>query len=147
MGSRAVIIICRSEDVARQRFGVTGEGIGICYTRTGRRFFDDASLEAEFLARVRGAVEGAGIWEELNTGWACLDCELMPWSAKAQELLIRQYAAVGAAARAAMAEAVTALESAEQRGIDIGPMLDCCRQRSEMAGRYVEAYRRYCWPV
>ena len=61
--------------------------------------------------------------------------------------MIRQYAAVGAAARAAMAEAVTALEAAEQRGIDIGPMLDCCRQRSEMAGRYVEAYRRYCWPV
>jgi protein phosphatase len=29
------------------------------------------------------------------TDWVCLDCELMPWSAKAQELLREQYAAVG----------------------------------------------------
>ena len=37
--------------------------------------------------------------------WVCLDCELMPWSAKAQELLRQQYAAVGAAARAALRRA------------------------------------------
>ena len=95
MGSRAVVIICRDEDAARQRFGVVGEGIGVCYTRTGRRFFNDADLEQEFLARVRDAVEQAGFWEELQTDWVCLDCELMPWSVKAQELLQHQYAAVG----------------------------------------------------
>src|SRR5439155_1870363 len=39
MGSRAVVILCRDEMVAQKRFGVIGEGIGICYTRTGRRFF------------------------------------------------------------------------------------------------------------
>jgi len=33
MGSRAVVVICRDEDVARRRFGVVGEGIGACYTR------------------------------------------------------------------------------------------------------------------
>lgn len=38
MGSRAVVIVCRDEDAARKTFGVVGEGIGICYTRTGRRF-------------------------------------------------------------------------------------------------------------
>ena len=35
MGSRAVVIVCRDEEAARRRFGVVGEGIGICYTRTG----------------------------------------------------------------------------------------------------------------
>ena len=30
---------------------------GICYTRTGRRFFDDAALEAELLDRVRAAAD------------------------------------------------------------------------------------------
>ncbi len=45
MGSRAVVIVCRDEEAARKSFGVTGEGIGICYTRTGRRFFDNATLE------------------------------------------------------------------------------------------------------
>ncbi|HEX8432420.1 MAG TPA: polynucleotide kinase-phosphatase, partial [Longimicrobium sp.] len=53
MGSRAVVVVCRDEDVARRRFGVTDEGIGIVYTRTGRRFFADTALEAEFLARIR----------------------------------------------------------------------------------------------
>lgn len=37
MGSRAVVIVCRDEDAARRRFGVVGEGFGICYTRTGRK--------------------------------------------------------------------------------------------------------------
>ncbi len=54
MGSRAVVIVCRDEDAARRRFGVVGEGIGICYTRTGRRFFDDRRVEKEFLERIAG---------------------------------------------------------------------------------------------
>ncbi len=41
MGSRAVLIVCRDEAAATRRFGVQDEGLGICYTRTGRRFFDD----------------------------------------------------------------------------------------------------------
>src|SRR5262245_48239836 len=45
MGSRAVVIPCRDEDVARGRFGVAGEGSGIVYTRTGWRFFEDAATE------------------------------------------------------------------------------------------------------
>src|SRR6185369_13661187 len=63
MGSRAVVIICRDEDTARKTFGVMGEGIGICYTRTGRRFFDNATLETEFLERVRAAATAAGFWD------------------------------------------------------------------------------------
>lgn len=87
MGSRAIVIVCRDEAVARERFGVTQGGVGIIYTRTGRRFFNDAKLEAEFLARVQSALTAADVWSALATTWVCLDCELMPWSAKAQELL------------------------------------------------------------
>ena len=36
MGSRAVVILCKDAEVARRRFGVADEGIGIIYTRTGR---------------------------------------------------------------------------------------------------------------
>jgi protein phosphatase len=109
MGSRAVVVVCRDEEVARQRFGVAGEGIGLCHTRTGRRFFDDARLEQQLLGRVRDAFESTGLWDRLGTGWACLDCELMPWSAKAQDLLREQYAAVGAAARTALPKAIARL--------------------------------------
>jgi protein phosphatase len=146
MGSRAVVIVCRDEAAARQRFGVAGEA-GVCYTRTGRRFFTDAALEAELLARLRRAVDAAGLWEEFGTSWVCLDAELLPWSAKAQELLRGQYAAVGSASRAALAEAMAALEAAAARGADVGPLLERYRERLACACCYVEAYRGYCWPV
>jgi protein phosphatase len=152
MGSRAVVIVCRDGDAARRRFGVLDESIGIVYTRTGRRFLADTALEAELLARVQAAVGAAGLWEELHTDWVCLDAELLPWSAKAQELLRHQYAAVGAAAGAALAEAVSALEQAAARdgasaGDGTAPLLERYRARAETARRYVETYRRYCWEV
>jgi protein phosphatase len=147
MGSRAVVIICRDEAAARKSFGVAGEGIGICYTRTGRRFFDNATLEAEFLERVRSAASAAGFWDEFKTDWLCLDCELMPWSAKAQELLKQQYAAVGASARATLADEVAALDQATARGLDVSELLMHTTARRQMVGDYIEAYRRYCWPV
>src|SRR5215470_2427964 len=109
MGSRAVVIVCRDADAACRRFGVMEGEIGLCYTRTGRRFFNDGQLEAELLSRVSKAVGAAGMWEALNTDWVLLDCELMPWSAKAEELLRRQYAPTGAAARAALPAALEAL--------------------------------------
>ena len=94
MGSRAIVVLCRDADAARRRFGVTDGSDGIIYTRTGRRFFD-APAEGEVLARLRAAMTMSGLWDELGTDWVCLDAEIMPWSAKAQELLRQQYAATG----------------------------------------------------
>jgi protein phosphatase len=146
MGSRAIVVVCRDEDAARGAFGVAGEGVGMCYTRTGRRFFEDGVMEAELLERVRVAAEGSGLFDLLSTSWLLLDCELMPWSQKAQELLRLQYAAVGSAATAALPEVVTALtQAANLDGIEA--MHAQFAARLEDAGRYVDAYRRYCWPV
>jgi protein phosphatase len=147
MGSRAIVVVCRDASVARQRFGVVEGESGICYTRTGRKFFDNDPLEAQLIDRVRKAIDAAGLWDELATDWMCLDCELMPWSAKAQELLRLQYAAVGASSRVALGDAISTLEQAAARGADIGALLDRTRARHELAHKYVAAYRRYCWPV
>jgi protein phosphatase len=147
MGSRAVVVVCRDEDAARQRFGVVGDGSGICFTRTGRRFFDDKELETKFIRKIQAAISGAGLWDEFQTDWICLDCELMPWSAKAQELLRQQYAAVGAASRASLPDAVDALGQAAVAVSDIGPLLDRYRAREKATEKYTDAYRRYCWPV
>jgi protein phosphatase len=146
MGSRAIVIVCRDENVARRRFGVVDEGFGICYTRTGRRFFDDPQLEQAFLERVRTATDTAGLFDELSTDWLLLDCELMPWSAKAQQLLREQYAAVGAAGRAALAESVTALAQASARD-GTAELATTFQARLDDVARYTDAYRRYCWPV
>jgi len=145
MGSRAIVVVCRDQDAARRRFGVVEDLAGICYTRTGRRFFDDRALEAEFIARIQKAMNG--LWDEFETDWICLDCELMPWSAKAQELLRQQYAAVGAAAHASLVDVISALQAAERITVDVAPLLDRYRARAGAAEKYVDAYRRYCWPV
>ncbi|KAA9327446.1 polynucleotide kinase-phosphatase [Hymenobacter busanensis] len=148
MGSRVVVVLARNEDAARRRFGVVGEGPGKCYTRTGRNFFNDAALEAAFLKRLQQALTTAGFWEQFGTDWLCLDAELLPWSAKAQELIKNQYAAVAAAATAALPEATAVLAQAATRGLDgIEALLARTTARQTAAQHYAEAYRRYCWPV
>ncbi|MBB5119081.1 metallophosphoesterase [Streptomyces eurocidicus] len=147
MGSRAVALVCRDADVARERFGAADGATGAVYTRTGRPFFDDPATAGRVLGRLREAVCGAGLWEELDTDWLLLDAELMPWSLKAAGLLRHQYAAVGAAAGAALPAALAALEAAAARGVDVSGPLGRQRERAEDARAFTEAYGRYCWPV
>jgi protein phosphatase len=163
MGSRAVVVICRDDSVAARRFGVVGEGIGIIYTRTGRHFFEDKNLETAFLDRIRVALDKSDLWQEYQTDWACLDCELMPWSAKAQELLKTQYAAVGLTATVSLKESILQMQKTLQRPdlergystrpetqsqeFDIEKMLTQFQERQELIQKYIAAYRRYCWKV
>ncbi|MFG2385132.1 polynucleotide kinase-phosphatase [Streptomyces avermitilis] len=144
MGSRAVALVCRNAEAARERFGTDGP-TGSLYTRTGRPFFDDTDMTEEILGRVREAVGAAGLWEELKTDWVLLDAELMPWSLKASGLLRTQYAAVGAASGAVFPGALTALEGAAARGVDVGELLATQRERAADAAAFTDAYRRYCW--
>ncbi|MBI2922090.1 MAG: polynucleotide kinase-phosphatase [Planctomycetes bacterium] len=146
MGSRVVVVLCRNEDAARRRFGIVSES-GICVTRTGRRFFEDLAFETELLAHLREALDRSESWKEFDTDWVCLDCELMPWSAKAQELVKRQYAAVGAASGAALRDSVETLKTAAARGADVASLLERSVERASLAEKYVTAYRGYCWPV
>ena len=147
MGSRAVLVICRDEDVARQRFGVVGEGLGVCYTRTGRNFFNDPDMEELFLDRVAQALTRCGFWETHRTDWVCLDAELMPWSAKAQALLQEQYAAVGAAAQGALPEVNHVLAQAQARGLDVASLQATFENKALAVGHFRKAYRQYCWEV
>jgi len=145
MGSRAVVIVCRDEAAAKRRFGIEGES-GIVYTRTGRRFFDDAATEAGFLELIRTALTRANWWATFNSDWFAFDGELMPWSAKAQELLRRQYAATGSAACAALTEvnAALATHTPKEGSPDLRARF---ATKLDAAERFVAAYRGYCWPV
>lgn len=151
MGSRAIVVACRDAQAAAARFGVTGGQSGVVYTRTGRPFFQDRELETQFVERVQTALTAANFWEEFQTPWVCLDCELMPWSTKAQQLLRSQYAAVGAAGNAALPEAVSALETAAAQMSEGDPKLTATiaryRDRQQNVDQFVTAYRQYCWSV
>lgn len=145
MGSRAIVIVCQDEAAAQKHFGVKGQGV--CYTRTGRAFFTDKRFEAAFMTRLHEALTRAQVWEQFNTRWIALDCELMPWSAKAQELLQRQYAAVGVVATASLIQATTLLAQAAERGLEVQPLQAHYETRLEVIQYYRAAYRRYCWSV
>jgi polynucleotide kinase-phosphatase len=144
MGSRAVALVCRDATVAEARFGAPGGATGAVYTRTGRPFFNP-NLTAQLIGRISTAATASGLWDELQTDWVLLDAELLPWSAKAEELLRTQYAAVGAAARSALPVAVDALQEAVDRGIDVLDLLERTQSRRRNADAFTEAYRRYCW--
>jgi protein phosphatase len=145
MGSRAVVVACKDATAAERRFGILGPGA--IFTRTGRAFFTDPAVEAELLSRVTGAISSAGLWDELQADWLVLDCELLPWSAKASELLRTQYAPVAAAAERTLAAASLLASAAADRGVDAGDLLGRLGERQAQAGLFRDAYRRYCWPV
>jgi protein phosphatase len=146
MGSRAVALVGRDPAAALGRFGVPNGQAGAMWTRTGRAFLPDA-LTGELVDRLRAAAERAGLFDELDTSWLLFDAEVMPWSAKAEQLLRDQYAAVGAAARASLPAAVDALEQASASGLEVTELLDRTRARERDAGAFTAAYRRYCWPT
>ena len=90
MGSRAVVVVCRDEEAARRRFGVAGgRARHLLHPHRApllRRRGAGAGVPA---TGARGARPRPASGSELETDWVLLDCELMPWSAKAQELLQR----------------------------------------------------------
>ncbi|MGW9135859.1 polynucleotide kinase-phosphatase [Streptomyces sp. NPDC055681] len=144
MGSRAVALVCRDAEAARERFGVEGP-TGALHTRTGRPFLDDVALTEVILGRLRTAVTAAGLWDEWDTDWVLLDAELMPWSLKAGGLLRSQYAAVGAASGAVLPGANAALAAAAARGVDVAGLAARQQDRTADAAAFTDAYRRYCW--
>ena len=161
MGSRAVIVLCHTEETARKRFGVSDGTRGIIYTRTGRHFFDEIALEKEVLDRLDRVLTESGFWKDFDTDWVCLDTELMPWSEKAQTLLSRQYAPVGRAGREGIAAAIAVLEETcrrPNRAFDVVPnasgqnvnpadLLNRFKEKQASINGYVDAYREYCWKV
>ncbi|MEN0005012.1 MAG: polynucleotide kinase-phosphatase, partial [Bacteroidota bacterium] len=148
MGSRAILVLCKDASVSQARFGITSGKLGVCYTRTGRNFFKDSTLEQAFIERVVKALGTAQFWERFGTDWVCLDAELMPWSAKAQALLKEQYAAVGAAGTHALAAVEGAFRQMATRKVEgVAALQARFQQKYQAIGRFRESYRAYCWEV
>ena len=142
MGSRAIAVIAKDQEAAERRFGVGDGTTGTVYTRTGLPFFNDTT---ELVYRLRAAA--APLFESLETDWLALDCELLPWSAKATELIKSQYASVSAAARHALPGALESLAKATARGLDVTDLAARARQRLANAVAFRDAYAAYCRPA
>ena len=161
MGSRAVIILCRTPETALRRFGVTDGSRGIIYTRTGRRFFDNPDTENALLGRLDNVMTSTDFWTDFNTDWVCLDTELMPWSEKARGLIRSQYAPTGNAGAGTLSYAVEMLGKACKRSnnafevdkitsgqnVDLNIILERYKNKQNDIENYIKAYREYCWTV
>ncbi len=113
------------------------------YTRTGRPFFGDTT---ELVDRLRAAA--APLFESLDTDWLALDCELLPWSAKAIDLIKSQYASVGAAARHAAPRGAGRPWNRPRRAASTSATLaGRTRQRLANAAAFRAAYAAYCRPT
>ncbi|MDN3241776.1 polynucleotide kinase-phosphatase [Glycomyces tritici] len=147
MGSRAVALVCREPGTARKRFGLDSGPAGAVLTRTGRAFFAEDALTDGLLDRVAAAAESAGLWDKLETDWMLLDCELLPWSTKARELIEDQFASVAAAGTAALPAAVSMLSAAAARGLDVADLAARTASRLSNIEAFAAAYQQYCWPT
>lgn len=147
MGSRAVIVICKDTESAAKRFGIDDGRMGCIYTRTGRPFFSDEKEELAVLERIRAAMTASGFWDRFETGFAVLDCEIMPWSAKAQSLITDQYGAVYSSGAAHLKSAEKMLSLAAVRGLPVAPLLSRTCEKISRMEKYAVSYKGYCWPV
>ena len=144
MGSRALLVVAKDVDAARARFGTEDGKQGVVYTRTGRPFFTNEAEEVAVIARVATAMDAAGLWADLATDWVLLDAELMPWSAKAQDLLRKQYLPTVAAARTS-AEALleTLAKASHVEGLEA--LRTATEARRDNAIRMGQTIDGYCW--
>jgi protein phosphatase len=147
MGSRALLVVYRDADAARRRFGVEGGRRGEIYTRSGRPFFADPALRDAVLKRAGGALDASGLFEDLETDWALLDAEIMPWSVKAEALILRQYAPTAAAARIGLGAARDAVRHALDQGREVATLDQQIETRFGNAEAFAAVLRAYAWPV
>jgi len=95
MGSRATLLLCRDQTIAKENFGDTTTCV--LYSRGRRPFWDRdnphrASFETELSRAMDYARPG---WE-----WALLDMELLPWALKGKGLIADYFLPSGFAQRA-----------------------------------------------
>ncbi len=144
MGSRAIFVFARDANIAADRFGVEDHKAGVIYTRTGRPFFKDDMEEAAVIERMTNAMNKSGLWDELETDWVVLDAELMPWSAKAQELLQRQYHPTHTAARTSAVALLNAI-NASQEIEGLAELKAQAEKRLANSVSMAETIDGYCW--
>ena len=99
------------------------------------------------MERLRAAAEKAGLFDELGTSWLLLDAELLPWSAKAEQLLRDSTPPSGRRPRVRCRPRSMCWRRPRAAGLDVADLLERTRPRGSNADAFTEAYRRYCWPT
>lgn len=140
MGSRGIVVLCRSAEAARIRFGVDSEVPGCAYTRNGRKFFRDEDTEAVFLDRIGQGLTKANFWSSFSTDWVCFDGEILPWAIKASETALESD--LVEAGLCAFNETLQSLEAVGDSSTKAYWLMVIERERSALL-RYEQMFKRY----
>ncbi|MBD1371830.1 polynucleotide kinase-phosphatase [Hazenella sp. IB182357] len=142
MGSRAVLLIFRDAQVAKDYIGYQTNGV--IYTRTGRSFFhkDD---ERQMISRLQRDFVVGGYFAQHQTDYVLIDAEIMPWNLKAKELIQAQYAHVGEAAIQDRQHLLDRLKQIEHAPADMTPWLDELAHKLHNAEQFQAVFEKYCW--
>ncbi|MDM5234548.1 polynucleotide kinase-phosphatase [Lysinibacillus pakistanensis] len=142
MGSRAVVLLFKDEQVAKEYMDM--EMFGILTTRTGRRFFDK-EMEFKIVQQLHSELLGKNYFEKFNTNFVLLDAEILPWNLKAQQLIDQQYAHVAEQALMDRSKLVEKLQNTTQ--INVSEWLQDYQYLLNNAQQFSTIYQNYCWEV
>lgn len=144
MGSRAMIIVCKNSDVTKNRFGIESSLSGVIYSRSGRRFFDEIECEEYVLNGLRRVLGKVQFWEQFSTEWVLLDCEILPWSLKAENLIKELYAALNCASKITNSHKIEVLKQFRNRGLISNQLLEKFEANEGLTQLFQNAFHQYC---
>jgi protein phosphatase len=118
----------------------------------GRPYSDGfcQNFSPEILERIRAKLAATGFWDDLKTDWVVLDCEILPWSAKAEPTIIDAFAPLGFTAVGGLTAAISALSKTlagdyleDESRLELNRTIERQKRRLIDARGYIETLRRY----
>jgi polynucleotide kinase-phosphatase len=144
MGSRGILLLFKDKDSALKYVG--RETLGIVYTRTGRKFFQD-QVENDIVQKLNDGLIRHEYFQKYGTDYVLLDAEIMPWNLKAKELISSQYAHVSENAILDRTIIRSKLEKAIHHNKDLESWLTEYDDKLSNALVFKEVFQKYCWDI
>ncbi|MFY3791119.1 polynucleotide kinase-phosphatase [Ureibacillus sp. MALMAid1270] len=144
MGSRGILLLFKDQETGFKYVG--RNTLGVIYTRTGRRFFDD-NTELEILSRINKGLTTSNYFDKYGTEFVLLDAEIMPWNLKAKELISSQYAHVSENAILDRSVLKSKIERALGNHKELENWLEEYDEKLTNAQIFKEVFQKYCWEI
>ncbi|MDH4127213.1 MAG: polynucleotide kinase-phosphatase [Spirochaetota bacterium] len=139
IGVKAIIIICKNKETALKYFNIT-DSIGICYNQFGCSLFGSKTIEDDILDNLNEAMESANIWNELNTNWIIMECNVIHnlFSKDNQENVKGLHPF-----RLKLKNTIDQLSKAESRGVDVNSYKSRFEEEYKFLNNYFYSYKEY----
>lgn len=144
MGSRGILYLFKDKKAGLHYVG--RETLGVIYSRSGRRFFDEV-MEEQILERINKALIANNYFSKHNTEFLLLDAEIMPWNLKAKELIRNQYAHVAENAILDRRILYDKLKNTINSNKELQFWLNEVEEQLNNAHVFKKVFQQYCWDI